>query len=381
MLTDESDGDCRRCYFSQVPAIHDAFFLEAVRPYTWLAAVLLFLSYVIGLWFTLRTHAAVIWNVEIDEKKALHSHGPNGSISHHPIQLQPAPPPKQPGSASSKDSVFRANVKESPLYKRILQQSLNEPVTADFGSHNDSRNVSVSSTAQAGGSPKPPHLVPPKSSGGDSTTMIDGSQASMNISALSEQENSDLVRHVAEMAAQAATIAARDATQIVRRPSGGHPLPHHTPRRTTTAGHDHPTHQDEAAADAMAGGHDAPNWGRTKSAVILLGATVLYAIIAEILVNTVDVVLESVDIDEKFLGITLFALVPNTTEFLVISSVVRYSVSFLLTHASLECHILCYERKYCAFNGNRISVCFTSLPAANSRAGAVQCHHWPKYGT
>jgi Ca2+:H+ antiporter len=28
------------------------------------------------------------------------------------------------------------------------------------------------------------------------------------------------------------------------------------------------------------GGHDAPNWSRTKSSVILLGATILYAIIA-----------------------------------------------------------------------------------------------------
>lgn len=69
--------------------------------------------------------------------------------------------------------------------------------------------------------------------------------------------------------------------------------------------------------EAEAGGHDAPNWSRNKSSVILLGATVLYAIIAEILVNTVDVVLENFDIDEKFLGFTLFALVPNTTEFLV----------------------------------------------------------------
>lgn len=66
----------------------------------------------------------------------------------------------------------------------------------------------------------------------------------------------------------------------------------------------------------VSAGHDAPNWGRLKSAVILLGATLLYAIIAEILVSTVDVVLESVAIDQKFLGITLFALVPNTTEFL-----------------------------------------------------------------
>jgi len=33
-------------------------------------------------------------------------------------------------------------------------------------------------------------------------------------------------------------------------------------------------------------------------------------------VDTVDVVLGSGSIDEKFLGFTLFALVPNTTEFL-----------------------------------------------------------------
>ena len=37
---------------------------------------------------------------------------------------------------------------------------------------------------------------------------------------------------------------------------------------------------------------------------------------AELLVDVVDVVLEGSGIDEKFLGITLFALVPNTTEFM-----------------------------------------------------------------
>lgn len=36
----------------------------------------------------------------------------------------------------------------------------------------------------------------------------------------------------------------------------------------------------------------------------------------EILVDVVDVVLKGSGIDEKFLGITLFALVPNTTEFM-----------------------------------------------------------------
>lgn len=65
------------------------------------------------------------------------------------------------------------------------------------------------------------------------------------------------------------------------------------------------------------GGHDAPNWSRSKSTLILLLATLLYAIIAEILVSCVDSVLEDFpSLSPKFLGLTIFALVPNTTEFL-----------------------------------------------------------------
>jgi len=47
-----------------------------------------------------------------------------------------------------------------------------------------------------------------------------------------------------------------------------------------------------------------------------LACTALYAAIAEVLVDVVDVILQGSGIDEKFLGITLFALVPNTTEFM-----------------------------------------------------------------
>ncbi|KAJ6516833.1 hypothetical protein C8R47DRAFT_1206045 [Mycena vitilis] len=64
------------------------------------------------------------------------------------------------------------------------------------------------------------------------------------------------------------------------------------------------------------GGHEAPSWSRTTSASVLLICTVLYAGIAELLVDVVDVILEGLGIDEKFLGVTLFALVPNTTEFM-----------------------------------------------------------------
>jgi hypothetical protein len=44
--------------------------------------------------------------------------------------------------------------------------------------------------------------------------------------------------------------------------------------------------------------------------------TLTLLFLAEILVDVVDVVLDGSGIPEKFLGVTLFALVPNTTEFM-----------------------------------------------------------------
>ena len=85
---------------------------------------------------------------------------------------------------------------------------------------------------------------------------------------------------------------------------------------------------------SAAHGHAAPSWSRTMSYSVLLICTALYAFIAgalvtglvsgiadtrsflELLIYVVDVVLQDSGIDEKFLGVTLFALVPNTTEFM-----------------------------------------------------------------
>ncbi|OAC98390.1 hypothetical protein MUCCIDRAFT_44816 [Mucor lusitanicus CBS 277.49] len=77
------------------------------------------------------------------------------------------------------------------------------------------------------------------------------------------------------------------------------------------------THVDmEEGEDEEAAGHDSPNWSKSKSFIILFGCTLLYSIIAEILVDTVDEVMKDHPMDEKFLGLTLFALVPNITEFM-----------------------------------------------------------------
>lgn len=295
--------------------LDDDFFVRAVRPYCWFAAVLLFLSYAIGLWFTLRTHAAVIWTNEAEEKKpAQHTNSQSAEQRAHHITSE---------GNSLNNSIHhhtQPSIRDSLLYKRILGQSLKQAGLTPAGEEHDrSRSASNQSTKQDGVAI--PHLVPPKSSDGEFVGSFKGSV----LPSLTEEENQDLMMQVAEMAATAATVAARDATHNARKSSqgniataGGQNKPPIS-RNDTFRGDDlaGSTIVADAGGHEASGGHDAPNWSKVKSSVILLVATVAYAVIAEVLVNTVDVVLESVDIDEKFLGITLFALVPNTTEFLV----------------------------------------------------------------
>ncbi|KAL3460564.1 hypothetical protein BJX64DRAFT_262998 [Aspergillus heterothallicus] len=289
-------SDCRRCYFSQVPAINDKFFQKAVQPYSWIAAMFLFLSYIIGLWFTLRTHAALIWATETDEKKAAaltHEHSTDDPRQQF---FQTTTLGAAGGSVGPKNSI-----RDSHLYKRILGQSL--------------RDVGLDNPTESSPSRDTPHIIPPSRKDGDNETF--GFPEHIGIS---EQQDEQFVRKVTEVAATAATFAARDATSRTRKLSGPRGVARQG-SKTTPANFQVKTileDQDDIGLEQSPanGGHDAPNWSRTRSSIILLVATIFYAVIAEILVNTVDVVLESVDIDEKFLGITLFALVPNTTEFL-----------------------------------------------------------------
>lgn len=282
--------------------------------------MLLFLSYIVGLWFTLRTHAAVIWNSEIDEKKmqesvpALTAQQSSINAPSHRLHTQPS------DLNSAMDSIRTSEIRDSQLYKRILGQSLKQ---VGLNPNEDFNSTIGKQKASANGATSPiPHLPPPKSSGGDSA------KVDVHIPGFTEAENTHLVMEVAEIAATAAAIAARDAARNPRKVFNAARAVSQTGTnrvmsKSAISGVSHHDHADplgvEAHTQAEGGGHDAPNWGRAKSAIILCSATILYALIAEILVDTVDVVLANVAIDEKFLGITLFALVPNTTEFLVSS--------------------------------------------------------------
>ncbi|KAK4700273.1 Ca2+:H+ antiporter, partial [Phenoliferia sp. Uapishka_3] len=226
---------CRTCYYEHVDPVDDPFYKTSVRLLSFWCAGILVLSYLIGLWFSLRTHASQIWQ--------------NNQSSHEQALVRPL-------------TAHIPNDRNS-LYKRVL----------------------------------PSHLLPKQNR--DSTVPL-------TIPALPRRfSKSDTIPGIELPQGLTADELSRafHVVNAVRSQS--------QPRQVS-----HAREVSKADEEDGHGGHDAPNWSRVKSASVLMGCTALYAIIAEILVDMVDVVLDGSGIPEKFLGVTLFALVPNTTEFM-----------------------------------------------------------------
>ncbi|SGZ56959.1 CIC11C00000005571 [Sungouiella intermedia] len=209
-------AECTTCRFIQPSLTLDKLYLSVLRPFSMIVAVILFVAYVCGLFFTLRTHASLIWATNSHEQAAIQSR--KDSL--------PATPLKSPSIVS---------IDHIPLLK--------------------SRSIEL----------------PPK-------------KAAVPTTALQEINKAKILLTPKVSARASPQLQAKDPEFLAD------------------------TGEEE-------GGHDAPNWSNNKSTVILLGATLLYAIIAEILVDNVDAVLSNFPINPKFLGLTVFALVPNTTEF------------------------------------------------------------------
>jgi Ca2+:H+ antiporter len=253
--------------------------------------------------------------------------------------------------STTSQSIRGAHVRDSQLYKRIVGQTLQE---VGFGGPESAPTAQP--TPKSGN--QTPHVVPPKDG-------KERNQHQFHIDGLTDDATQSLMRQITEIAATTTALATRDVTRaphkaarMVSTSTKGHGDRPGNPRTATEA----PLEPDAAAGTA--GGHDAPNWSRQKSAAVLLTATLAYAIIAEILVNTVDAVLVGSAIDEKFLGITLFALVPNTTEFLnAISFAMNGNIALSMEIGSAYALQVCLLQipalvLYSAFHA-------TSIPAAD----------------
>ncbi|KAH9924675.1 uncharacterized protein BXZ73DRAFT_50347 [Epithele typhae] len=274
---------CDQCYYEYPDPVEDPFYQSTVKSLMYFCAVVLVLSYLIGLWFSLRTHASQIWQ---NPQPLLHQTEPNLA-------------------QSNRLSMYHKLLQNTQL--RHKPSFLTTPAVEDLPSLPGDGPTSSQHLQPAA----PILQIPPARD--PNARRISYAQPPVNVPL--ENPILETVDHTIKhtgiqpprsLTTDEFTRAVAVATVSALRHQQQHGPPPASPARLR-----HP----EADAGGH-GGHDAPSWSRTMSASVLLGCTALYAIIAEILVDVVDVVLEGSGIDEKFLGVTLFALVPNTTEFM-----------------------------------------------------------------
>ncbi|KAF8895273.1 hypothetical protein BD779DRAFT_1608907 [Infundibulicybe gibba] len=272
----DSPWICDRCYYKHPDPADDPFYQSTVKTLMYFCAAVLLFSYLIGLWFSLRTHASQIWqnpqqlmhpiDLPVHNRMSLYHKlaGPGGTL--RALHRKPSTGMNLSSNVPSRTQTPapREPTQQSAAVGSVMATPRQAPISPTFP-----RRVSYATAA-------PHHGFTPVLESVDHAMKNTGLQA---MQLPEPMTTDDFTRAVA-----VATVSALRHQQTHR--GWGH------------------------------GGHDAPSWSRTTSASVLLVCTALYAIIAELLVDVVDVILEGSGIDEKFLGVTLFALVPNTTEFM-----------------------------------------------------------------
>ncbi|KAF9236525.1 hypothetical protein BU15DRAFT_49908 [Melanogaster broomeanus] len=276
---------CDHCYYQHPDPVEDPFYQSTVKSLMYFCAVVLLFSYLLGLWFSLRTHASQIWQnpqqllhaLELPTAHRLPGYQRMTNVPSQPILREPH---KRSNVASGEGEV--PSMYQTPAPKPA--ESL--PVQQEAGSPRPPLSPSLRRISYA-----------PQPLSQNFTPLLESVDLAIKNSPLPESMTTDeLTRAVAVATVSALRHQQAHAISPAR-------------ARVSVAG-------ETDAGVGGHGGHEAPEWSRTTSAAVLLVCTAIYAIIADLLIDVVDTVLEGSGIDEKFLGITLFALVPNTTEFM-----------------------------------------------------------------
>ncbi|KAJ2825778.1 hypothetical protein GGI24_003070, partial [Coemansia furcata] len=258
-------GTIHKCRQTHVNFLDDPFYHETVRPFMFFCTAILPLAYLIALWFSLKTHVKHIYS----------SSSTTNPIIRHVLEL------------------FR-------------RQRAHE-TTADSGQgHGESMAQQQTATASDGPHVREAHLINVADEGEDVPVPV------------------PVPASAHRMPPRISRVASGQGTAYTPSSLPNVPRLSQLPRVLAADPDDQLPDLAllEGVADGVAeggghgGGHNAPNWSKAKSAFILCACTVVFSLIAEVLVDTVDVVIQGLGIREKYIGLTLFALVPNVTEFM-----------------------------------------------------------------
>ncbi|WVF70873.1 calcium/proton exchanger [Kwoniella sp. CBS 6097] len=316
---------CDHCYYEHPDPERDEFYQNNVKTLMYCCAAILLFSYLIGLWFSLRTHAAQIWQnpqqlMKSDEAAAVSAMHPavkatlTQRITPQAVMQHILPLHKSAMSSPVQPSRSTGGSPKASAMKLPSHPSLRPPIPEEGGSGSSQMEPGLSTTEGRlnSGTFNLPQGYTPFLEGVDRDIKSNSHVTPMRLPSTLTTEDFTRAVAVATVSAlrhQGSIIGSQGGSAQKQRPQyqhhegGNQAMPVVRPAGGEEQEEEH-------------GGHEAPSWTRDVSAGVLLGCTLLYAIIAEILVDVVDVVMQGSGIDEKFLGLTLFALVPNTTEFM-----------------------------------------------------------------
>ncbi|KNC98738.1 calcium/proton exchanger [Spizellomyces punctatus DAOM BR117] len=279
---------CKHCRLISPRPSEDPIYLTSTRPLAWLCAAALLLMYAVGLLFTLRTHSRVIYDkpdkkVKRRRRAAAVSRALDLAKSDHHHGIRAIG-----GLGITNDYGAEAADRE-------LRESRN-PRTSAAGNIGQGHGKRVSRVSNAASIPPNEYPFP---------------NVPLTI------ETSTGSRPVSLTTPTTPISPSLPPCRGIQTTSGVVQVVHPDPVVSVIGGDDWDTASTGSSEsdESEAHGHDHPNWSIFKSALVLLGCTTLYSLVAEVLISSVDEVIEAYDIDEKVLGATLFSIVPLVTEF------------------------------------------------------------------
>ncbi|KDQ09896.1 hypothetical protein BOTBODRAFT_36709 [Botryobasidium botryosum FD-172 SS1] len=333
---------CKHCFYKHPDPTNDPFYQETVKSFMYFCAAILLFSYLIGLWFSLRTHASQIWQnpqqlmhpleapPAMQHRMSIYNRmlNPAGTLPTHRLNRKASTATTRTtgstaqGQGQGQGYAYGPSVTNTPYLGPQTNLNLAPPSpiqTRRQISTSRGANHAAGANANAGANGQ---------GQGQGQGQAQGS-GSAGLAPLIESVNNAVKSTTAGMSSiqlppslstdeftRAVTVATVSALRHEHQHEGrvkGHVSGAMHGGMGGMGGPGAEGHDDGHGGH---GGHDAPAWSRFTSASVLLGCTAIYAIIAEILTDVVDAVLQGSAIDEKFLGITVFALIPNTTEFM-----------------------------------------------------------------
>lgn len=273
---------CNQCYYDHPDPAQDPFYQEQVKDLMYFCASVLLLSYLIGLWFSLRTHASQIW--QNPQQLMKHDEVPQGAM--HPAHRNATINRLTPQALAAQLLPSHRQQTENgkpPTFPMQPPSAVASPALAPEA--DQTQTHTQTHTPTPGGKKKASF-----SSFGDMPNQLN-SKLSPPLQPAEHITTEDFTRAVAvatisALRHQASALNATTNGNLNPSTSGtGSGILRKQQGQGLSLGL--PSGDKEFAPPGLGlaeegghGGHEGPSWSRGTSAAVLLSCTVLYAIIA-----------------------------------------------------------------------------------------------------